>query len=534
MSLKDVAEQHELEYDHATPDLKLRYQKIQFVPAGTHTPVGPRDDDKRATTANSRQGNQEETPIDKFASMRLGSEVTENASRPKFREGGLESAEKPQTILANPAPRSLSPTPSNSSEEVVVFKGRNPTASVSSTKRPDTSAVSLKLPTPAWNDTGKDWAHREDKTARKEKKKTQDVDVARELAISQSRGPKKARKLQNRQLRDLDDEAFQDYLMNLIENDEHDAFDDVLSNTVETGGDLSDNDGDDDDVSEFDDDDDDGSDDDDDGSNLESEHDEDDLIERRKAAMTDEHIARILSKQEELGIGSAEIVLFDGVDVGEDDGRDFFVRNRGSNSGAAQSLKVRRRERGRKKTAMEDYPYGDFDVMDFDRPSLQLRSKASVPLMAEDISDEDLRSTIQESWEADRRKKRLKKAERQELRAQGLLGKKKKRGVANSIEQNIPGMGKDEILDTIRDFLRSSSPRYYAYIHSEGLANYLLANPFLHFRTPNGGYYISLRLSSAFAPSPLARANLVVPLYSNKQRRLLSTTRRPLPTRTRS
>ncbi|KAG9717800.1 hypothetical protein KCU73_g15262, partial [Aureobasidium melanogenum] len=78
---------------------------------------------------------------------------------------------------------------------------------------------------------------------------------------------------------------------------------------------------------------------------------------------------------------------------------------------------------------LEQDAYGGFDVMDFDRPSLRKKNKGrkSGPLPEElGLSDSDLVEELQNQWANDRSKKASKKAEREELRQLGLLGKKNK------------------------------------------------------------------------------------------------------------
>jgi len=172
--------------------------------------------------------------------------------------------------------------------------------------------------------------------------------------------------------------------------------------------------------------------DDDEDDDLNSEEDERDLIERRIARMTDEQIARLLAKQEELGMGSDELLLFDD-DGGEsdegDDGLDSFLafekskKQKGSRK-PTPSKKLDRLVSDDEMLGGEGY--GAFDVMDHERPSLGAGRRGHKETVAFGLSDSELEQSLQATWAADRKRKSAKKEEREELRAQGLLGKKNK------------------------------------------------------------------------------------------------------------
>jgi hypothetical protein len=135
----------------------------------------------------------------------------------------------------------------------------------------------------------------------------------------------------------------------------------------------------------------------------------------------DETLAVLLSKQEELGIGSDELLLYDG-------GVEASVA-RAAKRYAKDTLKKHRRvakdyfpSATLLADALDQDPYGGFDVMDHERPSLRKKKgKKSLPF---EISDDELRETMETVWENDRSKKKARKQEREELRVQGLLGSK--------------------------------------------------------------------------------------------------------------
>ncbi|EON65151.1 hypothetical protein W97_04388 [Coniosporium apollinis CBS 100218] len=204
--------------------------------------------------------------------------------------------------------------------------------------------------------------------------------------------------------------------------------------------------------------------DDEDGINSDEDfEDEKDLIERRIARMTDEKIARLLAKQEELGMGSDELLLFDD-DEGREEGDeeelqatlDALFRPAGRSGGRQRS----RRARGDYPSAslmadvLEQDPYNGFDIMDFERPSIK-KPKGRQAEMPFELSDDELQTTLRNTWEADRKKKRRQKAEREELRAQGLLGKKNKfKSDLNA--RYSEGMNIAQLRLEIEEFVRSS------------------------------------------------------------------------------
>jgi len=198
--------------------------------------------------------------------------------------------------------------------------------------------------------------------------------------------------------------------------------------------------------------------DDDDDDDLDSEEDERDLIERRIARMTDEQIARLLAKQEELGMGSDELLLFDD-DGGEsdegDDGLDNFL-----------AFETSKKQKGSRKPAtlnkldclgsddevLGGGGYGAFDVMDHERPSLGAGRRGRKETVSFGLSDSELEQSLQATWAADRKRKSAKKEEREELRAQGLLGKKNKFKPDLNVKHR-DGMSIDQIGQELEKFL---------------------------------------------------------------------------------
>ncbi|KAG9991711.1 hypothetical protein KCU98_g11, partial [Aureobasidium melanogenum] len=360
-----------------------------------------------------------------------------------------------------PAPRAPSPARSSSSDEVV-FRGRSgvtirndpPAVAQKPASKPasKSSPKSVAQPTTQANpqlekflkslDDPPEWAKE-----MSEKSKSRDPPIQpaehwpsmeeangfadrldQDLSgVRASRKSKKNRKKQNRIFRleqDLEDELLRDYIDNIAaedmptrarglggdSGDDTDEFFDDLLNEEEKDPDdvdvtgLEDEWEDESGSEEEDDDDDTGS---EDSSELEERlareereawEDDADIRERRAQAMTDEELALLFMKQEELGINGDDIMLYD----------DRFGDVDGARAGLAnysfkQPKSGKKKKGGRKSDnfpdatlmadVLEQDAYGGFDVMDFDRPSLRKKNKGrkSGPLPEElGLSDSDL------------------------------------------------------------------------------------------------------------------------------------------------
>jgi len=201
----------------------------------------------------------------------------------------------------------------------------------------------------------------------------------------------------------------------------------------------------------------------DDVDSEEDLEDERDLIERKMARMTDEKIARLLAKQEELGMGSDELMLFDASDGDEDeitmkveDELDAdFISFGPKPSNNAWGKRQRKKMRGRIMPDPTDMLHpdedDDFDIMDRTRPSLGLGRRAK-EIMTFGLSDSELEKELRDTFAADRKKKKAKKLEREELRAAGLLGKKSKTR-ADIDDKYGTGIGIDQIKFELENFL---------------------------------------------------------------------------------
>ena len=184
------------------------------------------------------------------------------------------------------------------------------------------------------------------------------------------------------------------------------------------------------------------------------------ILDRKQARMADGQLARLLSKQEELGLGSDELVLFDGDEEEGSTGWDnqasslpLSVWNQKMVTKTKKSKRPKEFPSASVLAAMLGRdPYGGFDVMDHDRPSLRKKPKGRRGQPPLELSDSELGNTIQMTWANDRSKKKVRKQEREELRAQGLLGKKGKIDLKAKYKE---GMSWDEVKKEISDFLIS-------------------------------------------------------------------------------
>ncbi|KAK5957762.1 squalene synthetase-like protein [Knufia fluminis] len=171
--------------------------------------------------------------------------------------------------------------------------------------------------------------------------------------------------------------------------------------------------------------------------NIESEDDENARIMNYTSRMTDEQIARALAKQEELGLGSDELMLFDGEAPDDKDpmddafgaGDDFISFNLGKHTSNRGRTKRNKKQRDTFPSAeafadaLDEDPYGAFDVMDFERPSLKPKKKGRKSDIPYDLDglDEEIKDQLVDTWTKDREKKAERKRQREEARLTASL-----------------------------------------------------------------------------------------------------------------
>ncbi|KAF1920421.1 hypothetical protein BDU57DRAFT_487146 [Ampelomyces quisqualis] len=178
--------------------------------------------------------------------------------------------------------------------------------------------------------------------------------------------------------------------------------------------------------------------------------------EEEEEEIDDEQLARVLQKQEELGLGSDEMLLY-AADEYFGPSPSSYPRSRGNEKPSKGKKRGNRDVSFPSASAMADAlamdPYGGFDVMDTERPSLKPKKKGRRVQLPPELDDSDLNEQLHHAWEVDRARKRLKKAEREELRQQGLLGRKGQG--ANLKVKYSGGISMEDVVEEIREFMVS-------------------------------------------------------------------------------
>jgi hypothetical protein len=193
---------------------------------------------------------------------------------------------------------------------------------------------------------------------------------------------------------------------------------------------------------------------------IESDEDMDDkdLWQRRANRLTDEKIAWLLAKQEELGLGSETLKILD--DSAED--IELPTKSKKVNKKSLVSNGKKPRDRKKGKQSMLDFDLDgmadqsdDLKVVEFE--STRLRSKPGTfdTSAFAGISDSDLEMQMRSTWMKGRDKKRIKKQEREQLRAQGLLGSKN--GKPDLKAKYPDTMSPQQVINEILDFFDSDA-----------------------------------------------------------------------------
>ncbi|KAI8627532.1 hypothetical protein F5Y19DRAFT_477406 [Xylariaceae sp. FL1651] len=178
---------------------------------------------------------------------------------------------------------------------------------------------------------------------------------------------------------------------------------------------------------------------------------EEDMEERRQLELEDERLAKIIAKQEELGLDIDDVLLLDGAD--SDDGwlaapmSTLHLKKKGN------PKKAKMFQRGSQfpsATRMAE-AFDELDLMDRQYARLQKSKKG---LVSFNLSDSELEEALNVAVKKDRLKKTEKKKAREELRSQGVLGKN-----VNPDDLRVKyrgGMSLDDLATEVEAFMISS------------------------------------------------------------------------------
>lgn len=173
----------------------------------------------------------------------------------------------------------------------------------------------------------------------------------------------------------------------------------------------------------------------------------------------DEALARLLAKQEELGIDedeliitSAEITRYNNRFVATSNSRMAVHRQKAGADQSRLPTKQGPRSKIPSASAVAD-AFDEMDLMDWGRhnPPRKPKSKRGQPTF--NLSDSEMEAHLQATFKKDRLRKKERKLEREELRAAGLLGKY---GNPDDLRVKYPtGISIDQIKEEMRTFLQS-------------------------------------------------------------------------------
>lgn len=333
-----------------------------------------------------------------------------------------------------PSPRS-SLDASDSSEEVILFKGRAPNARVAATQ--ETGRAEPKPPSVVSTTTVQRTLEVSATTSNAPSSRDE-APPAQALRKRSRRKHRSSRGPMAEENGDDEDEILADYIANMAANSE----DDFLTGQLQASSGYRDLGGE-HDAFKF------GSGEDSLGEEAESassddsgagdDSAEDDEGQDTDADMDDETLARLLSKQE-LAIGGDELMLFDSA-FAEAGTKNKRRANRRAPASASQVADA----------------FDDLDLADWSPPLGQPCRRRSKQPPNFNVSDSEIEAVLKGAWQRDRERKKARKLEREALRAQGLLGKN-----ANPDDLRVKyptGMKLDDIKAELTSFLLGSAAR---------------------------------------------------------------------------
>ncbi len=191
---------------------------------------------------------------------------------------------------------------------------------------------------------------------------------------------------------------------------------------------------------------------------LKSKDSDEKRIECAGYEIDDAAIARLLQEQEELVLDSDDLLLPEEDSIFDDITGDLRILNRNRQARLRNNQERTFPSASAMVDALRMDPYDGFDIMDTERPSLKIKKKARRGKMPPEIEDSEFNQELQKAWETDRVKKRVKKAERELLRQQGLLGRGK--GSSDLRAKYQTGIHMREVVDEICEFLLGDTDSY--------------------------------------------------------------------------
>ncbi len=303
-----------------------------------------------------------------------------------------------------PPYREPSPTPSSSSEEVIMFRGRGGSSPMSR------SFPAITKTHPRVVEDGVRVADDSNRFMNDQVMVEKHVEavvgdgqnvvkatVDEKVTVNVKKGHRNNGKALLREMStDSDEEYLADYIDNLKNNNE-DGFGDALllgssSSQAAEKDEKDDKDDKDDELWEG-------------VDEVEEEKlaEEEKYLERKMNRMTQERLEKILKQHEKHGISSDELLLRDEEDDESDD----------ESSEADDEVEN-----------VPGTPLNNDDVLDGSSPNEETTTNQGRLPLPFDLSDSDLAANMEETWAKDRTKKAMKKQRRQELHEQGLIGKK--------------------------------------------------------------------------------------------------------------
>ncbi|KAH6844911.1 hypothetical protein B0I37DRAFT_378645 [Chaetomium sp. MPI-CAGE-AT-0009] len=168
-----------------------------------------------------------------------------------------------------------------------------------------------------------------------------------------------------------------------------------------------------------------------------------------EADMDDETLARLLAKQEELGMGGDDLLLFTSpsANINGTKARGKRPANAGPSRGLREPASA---------TQVAD-ALDDLDLADWGQLTGQMRKRRSKQPPKFEVSDSEIEATLNAAWSRDRERKKNRKLAREALRAEGLLGK--------NIDPDdlrvkyLSGMKLDDVKLELTSFLLGSAER---------------------------------------------------------------------------